>query len=117
MATRFETVNELKDKSENENTKNVEWWKNVFEKWTNKRNLISLVSSDSISATSENTRDIQLILNFTRPHVIAYTKLMLQHCPISILGYTIISENKTVNSPIKFEKIVKVMIIRNHTLD
>ena len=70
MATLFEIVSELKDKIENENTKNMEWWKNVFKKWANKRNLISLVSSDSIWATSENTRDIQLILNFTRPHVI-----------------------------------------------
>jgi len=36
MASRFEIVNEeyieeLKDKSENENTKNnTEWWRNVF---------------------------------------------------------------------------------------
>ena len=39
MASRFEIVDEeyieeLKDKSENENTKNSrEWWKNVLEKW------------------------------------------------------------------------------------
>ena len=45
MASSFETVNkeymqELKDKSKNENTKNnTEWWKNVFKKWENKRNL------------------------------------------------------------------------------
>ena len=38
MASRFEIVNEeyteeLKDKTENENTKNnTEWWKNVFKK-------------------------------------------------------------------------------------
>ena len=38
MASRFEVVNEeyieeLKNKSENENTKNIkEWWKNVFKK-------------------------------------------------------------------------------------
>ena len=45
MASRFEIVNEkyieeLKDKSENENTKNImEWWKNGFKKWANERNL------------------------------------------------------------------------------
>ena len=45
MASRFEIVDkeyidELKDKSQNENTKNgTEWWKNVFKKWANERNL------------------------------------------------------------------------------
>ena len=45
MASRFEMVDEeyieeLKDKSENENTKNsAEWWKNVFKKRANERNL------------------------------------------------------------------------------
>ena len=45
MASRFETVDEkyieeLKDKSENENTrKNTEYWKNVFKKWANERNF------------------------------------------------------------------------------
>ena len=45
MASRFETVNEeyieeLNNKSENENTKNnTEWWKNVFKNWENERNL------------------------------------------------------------------------------
>ena len=45
MASRFEIVyeeyiTELKDKSENENTKNnIERWKNVFKKWANERNL------------------------------------------------------------------------------
>ena len=45
MASRFEIVNEeyieeLKDKSKIENTKNnTEWWKNVFKKWANERNL------------------------------------------------------------------------------
>ena len=43
MASRFEIVDEeyieeLKDKSENENTKNItEWWKNVFKKCANER--------------------------------------------------------------------------------
>ena len=45
MASRFAIVNEecieeLKDKSKNKNTKNnTEWWKNVFKKWANERNL------------------------------------------------------------------------------
>ena len=45
MASRFEIVKEgyikeLKDKSGNENTKNnMQWWKNVFKKWANERNL------------------------------------------------------------------------------
>ena len=48
MASRFEILNEeyikeLKDKSENENTKNnMEWSKNVFKKWANERNLQQL---------------------------------------------------------------------------
>ena len=38
MTSRY--IEELKDKSENENTKNnTEWWKNVFRKWVNERNL------------------------------------------------------------------------------
>ena len=39
MASRFEKVDEkLKDKSENENTKNsTEYWKNVFKKRSNER--------------------------------------------------------------------------------
>ena len=33
-------IEELKDKSENENTRNnTELWKNVFKKWANERNL------------------------------------------------------------------------------
>ena len=45
MASRFEIVDEeyieeLKDKSENENTrKSMEYWKNVFKKWANDRNF------------------------------------------------------------------------------
>ena len=45
MASRIEIVGEeyieeLKDKSENENKKNsTEWWNNVFKKWANERNL------------------------------------------------------------------------------
>ena len=45
MASRFEIVNEeyikqLKDTSETENTRNnMEWWKKVFKKWANERNV------------------------------------------------------------------------------
>ncbi|PFX20808.1 hypothetical protein AWC38_SpisGene14732 [Stylophora pistillata] len=45
MASRFEIVDEeyieeLKDKSENENTrKSTEYWKNLFKKWANERNF------------------------------------------------------------------------------
>ena len=45
MASRLEIVDEeyieeLKDKRENENTKNsTKWWKNVLKKWANERNL------------------------------------------------------------------------------
>ena len=45
IASRFEIVDEeyieeLKDKSENENTKDsTERWENVFKKWANERNL------------------------------------------------------------------------------
>ena len=45
MASRFEIVDEeyieeLKDKNENEITKNnTEYWKNVFKPWANKRNF------------------------------------------------------------------------------
>ena len=35
-----EYIEELKDKSENEKTKDsTEWWENVFKKWANERNL------------------------------------------------------------------------------
>ena len=45
MASRFEMVDEeyieeLKDKSKNENMKKrTEYWKNVFKKWANERNF------------------------------------------------------------------------------
>ena len=52
MASRFEIVDqeyieELKDKSENENTKNsTEWWENVFKKWADERNLQANLEND-----------------------------------------------------------------------
>ena len=45
ITSRFEIVDEehieeLKEKSENENTKNsTDYWKNVFKKWENERNF------------------------------------------------------------------------------
>ena len=52
MVSRFEIVDqeyieELKDKSENENTKNnTELWENVFKKWANERNLQENLQND-----------------------------------------------------------------------
>ena len=52
MVSRFEIVDqeyieELKDKSENENTKNsTELWENVFKKWANERNLEGNLEND-----------------------------------------------------------------------
>ena len=38
-----ECIEGLKDKGENENTKNsTEWGKNVFKKWANERNLLKV---------------------------------------------------------------------------
>ena len=103
MASRFEIVDEeyikeLKDKSENENTrKSTEYWKNVFKKWANERNfqanleecesderLLKSAFRNSVISPSHlcfqkllkfqqllKTRVI-LILNFTRPHAITY---------------------------------------------
>ena len=34
-----EYIEELKDKSENENTNSTEYWKNAFKKWANERNF------------------------------------------------------------------------------
>ena len=52
MAFRFEIVDqeymeELKDKRENENTKNsTEWWENVYKKWVDERNLRANLEKD-----------------------------------------------------------------------
>ena len=54
MTSRFEIVDEeyveeWKDKSENGNKKNsTEWWKNVFKKWENERNLKAAVVAISL---------------------------------------------------------------------
>ena len=40
VTSREKTLKELKDKGENENTKNgTEYWKNVFKKWANEGNF------------------------------------------------------------------------------
>ena len=55
MASRFEIVDEeyieeLKDKSENENTKNnKEWWRNVYKNWTNERNFQANLEEQQLS--------------------------------------------------------------------
>ena len=50
-----EYIEELKDKSENENTKkSSEWWKNVFKKGANERNLeANLEEYDNMSSTND----------------------------------------------------------------
>ena len=60
MASRFEMVDEeyieeLKDKSENEKTKkSSEWWKNIFKKWANERNLEpNLEEYENMSSTND----------------------------------------------------------------
>jgi len=46
-----EYIEELKDKSENENTKDSTlWWKNVFKKWANERNLLTNCSRPTFIA-------------------------------------------------------------------
>ena len=69
MASRFEIVEVepievLKDKSENENTKNsTEYWKNISIKWTHERNFQANLKEYEIDvlviiiSASENTRD------------------------------------------------------------
>ena len=66
MASRFEIVNEeyieeLKDKSKNENTKNNrEWWKNVFKRWANERNLESNLEEYENDVLDQRSSHFQL---------------------------------------------------------
>ena len=66
MASRFEIVNkeyieELKDKSENKNTKNnTEWWRNVFKKWANERNLLANLEEYENDVLDQRLSQIQL---------------------------------------------------------
>ena len=59
MASRFEIfdeeyIEELKDKGENENTKNrTEWLKNVFKTWANERNLQANLEEYENDATND----------------------------------------------------------------
>jgi len=98
MASRVEIVNEgyieeLKEKSENENTKNnTEWWRNIFKKWANERNLQANLEGYENDVLDQRLSQFQLsiqkfsnfalnvinkksqwILNFTQPHAIIYT--------------------------------------------
>ena len=87
MASRFEIVEMehievLKDKSENENTKNgTEYWKNISIKWTNERNFQANLKEYEIDvlviiiSASENTRDKPYscqLLNYWSPlHIVS----------------------------------------------
>ena len=70
MASRFEIVNEeyfeeLKNKTEIENTKNnTEWWKNVFKKWANERNLQANLEEYVDQRLSQFQLSIQKFSNF-----------------------------------------------------
>ena len=49
-----EYIEELKEKSENENTKNsTEWWESVLKKWTNERNLQANLVRETMSSTND----------------------------------------------------------------
>ena len=42
------------DKSENENTKNgMEYWRNVFKKWTNERNFQAILEEDKMDVLDQ----------------------------------------------------------------
>ena len=73
MASCFEIVDEeyigeLKDKSEDERTKNsTEYWKNVFKKWANERNFqanLEEYESDVLDQTLSQILCIQKFSNF-----------------------------------------------------
>ena len=70
MAPRFEIVHqedieEWKDKSENENTKNsTEWWENVFKKWADERNLHEKSKKQCPRPTIGAVLSIQKFSNF-----------------------------------------------------
>ena len=62
MASRFEIVDEkyaeeLKDKSENENTKkSTEYWKHVFKKWANERNFPANLEESRVMSLTKHCR-------------------------------------------------------------
>ena len=50
-----EYIEEFRDKSEIENTKNnTEWWKNVFQKWANEINLQANLEESARPMASNN---------------------------------------------------------------
>ena len=73
MASRFEIVNEeyideLNEKSENENTKNnTEWCKNVFKKWASERNSQANLEEYENDVLDQRLSQFQLsIQNFSK---------------------------------------------------
>ena len=102
MASRFEIVNdeyieELKDKSKNENTKNnAECWKNVFKKWANERNLQANLEENENDVLDQRLSQFQLSIqkfsNFAR-YVISlwkiYSCLFIPNCTRNpVITYT-----------------------------
>ena len=69
MASRFEIVDkeytkELKDKSENESTKNsTEYWKTVFKKWANERNFQQIQKSTRAMSSTKHCRKFYAFRN------------------------------------------------------
>ena len=57
-----ESIEELKEKSENENTKNnTELWKNVFKKWAKERNLQANLEEYENDVLDQRLSSFQLI--------------------------------------------------------
>ena len=62
MASCFEIVDgeyieELKDKSKNENTKDsTKWWENVFKKWVNEKKTCKQIKKSTRTMSSINDR-------------------------------------------------------------
>ena len=79
MVSRFEIVDqeyieELKDKSENENTKNsTEWWENLFKKWANEGDFQANLENDALAQRLSHS------LAF-RNSVISLSMLLTSNC-------------------------------------
>ena len=62
MAPRFEIVDEeyIEELKDNENKKNsTEWWKNIFKKWANERNLQANVEEYDKMSSTNNCRSFK----------------------------------------------------------
>ena len=100
MASRFEIVDEeyikeLKDKSENENTKkSTEYWKNLFKKSANEKKLPSKFRRVQKRCSRPNTIAVlcQVMTDFTRSHSITYTKRVYTWSYL-FLNYRIVIHN------------------------